>query len=206
MYLVAEQESNTGHAVFSSDEKRLELLGQIFGNSTSRQIITGLAEKEMTAAEISETLGIKLNLVLYHLEKMLRLEVVTIAKITKNSRGHKVKHYRAKQAVMIFSKKVMAKAKKSKTFSDAVKRITRISAIGIAGVATWATSGMYQNRISDSLDSAFKYPRPTLPDYMNPIHAQVGAPEFVVPIILGAAAVGILVLADRLVMKQIRSK
>ena len=202
---MAEKE-NTSHAVFSSDEKRLELLGQIFGNITSRKIISDLAEKEMTATEISEKTGIKLNLVLYHLEKMLKLEVINVTKTTRNSRGHKVKHYRAKQAVMILSRKSMIKAKKSKTFSDALKRITRISSIGIAGFVTWFASGNFQVKISGNIEESFKYPRPTLPEYMNPIQAQVGTSEFVVPIVLGAIVVGMLVFVDRLVMRRISNK
>lgn len=191
------------HIVLSSDDQRLELLGQIFANKTSRDIIALLIENEMTATQISDKLGLKLNLVLYHLEKMLSLQIISIAKRTKNSRGHQVKHYRAKQAVMIFSKNAKGRAQKSKMLSDVIKRITRFSAIGFAGVFTWLVTNIsiQGDRITNSIDTALKYPRPTLPPYMTPIEPQSG--DGVIPVILGVAVVVSLLAIDRMLLSRI---
>ena len=191
------------HIVFSSDDQRLELLGQIFGNKTSRNIITLLIENEMTAMQISDNLGLKLNLVLYHLEKMLSLQIISITKRTKNTRGHQVKHYRAKQAVMIFSKNAKGRAQKSKMLSNVIKRITRFSAIGIAGVFTWIVTNIsiQGDRITNSIDTALKYPRPTLPPYMTPIETQSG--EGVIPIVFGVVVVVSLLVMDRMIFSRI---
>ena len=189
---------NSGHIVFSSDDLRLKLLGEIFSNNTSRDMITDLIEKEMTATQISCKLGLKINLVIYHLNKMVSLGIVSITKKTKNSKGHQVKHYKAKQAVMIFSKNVKSRAEKSKMLSDVVKRITRFSAIGIAGIGTWlATSISIQgDRITNSMDTALKYPRPTLPSYMTPIEPQSSG-DGIIPIVLGVAVVISILIVNR---------
>ena len=197
-------DKDSSHVVFSSDDQRLKVLGEIFGNNTSRNIITVLIEHEMTAMQISDKLGLKLNLVIYHLEKMMSLRIISVTKRTKNSRGHQVKHYRAKQAVMIFSKNAKTRAEKSKMLSDIIKRITRFSAIGIAGVFTWlftniATQG---DRISNSIDTALKYPRPTLPPYLTPIEPQSGG-EGIVPIVFGVIAVASLLVMDRMIFPRI---
>ena len=196
-------DKNCSHVVFSSDDQRLKILGEIFGNNTSRNIITVLIETEMTAMQISDKLGLKLNLVMYHLDKMLNLQIISITKRTKNSRGHQVKHYRAKQAVMIFSKNAKNRAEKSKMLSDVIKRITRFSAIGFAGVSTWIVTNItiQGDRITNSIDTALKYPRPTLPPYITPIEPQSG--DGIIPVILGCIVVVSLLIIDRIVVPRI---
>ena len=195
------------HIIFSYEEQKMELLGQIFGSKTSRDIITNLIEeKDMTALEISKKLNLKLNLVLYHLNKMLELQIISVSKLTKSSRGHQVKHYRAKQAVMIFSKNTKDKASKSKTLSNAIMRVTKFSAIGFAGVFTWFTANLniQQTKILESADMALKYPRPAMPSYMIPIEPQsaILVPEFLTPIIAGSATVASLLIIDKLITRR----
>ena len=161
----------------------------------------------MTAMQVSDKLGLQINLVLYHLNKMLELQIISVTKTTKNSRGHEQKHYRAKQAVMIFSKDAKCRAEKSKMLSDVIKRVTRFSAIGMAGVLTWFVTSIntYGNTI---LESALKYPRPTLPPYMMPIEPQsfplLSSESFVMPIILGAMVAGSLLAVERIIFCKIR--
>ena len=199
-------ENDSNHMVLSSDDQRLKILGEIFGNDTSRKIVTALIEDELTASQISEMFGLKLNLVKYHLDKMLSLEIISIKKTTKNTRGHQVKHYRAKQAVMIFSNEIKNKAEKSKMFSDIIKRITKFSAIGIAGMFTWITTNVASqgNKITSSIDTALKYPRPTLPNYMNPIEPQSASSDIVIPIIITSIVVASLLIANKFVIIRVR--
>ena len=202
----SDAEDNSSHIIFSSDDQRLKILGEIFGNKTSRGIITNLIEEEFTAMQISDKLSIKLNLVLYHLNKMMELEIISVIKITKNSRGHQIKHYRAKQAVMIFSKNAKDRANKSKTLSNAIKRVTKFSTIGIAGVITWfVTNTTTQGyTIVEHADSALKYPRPTLPPHMGPIEPQsLSLFEIFMPIVAGITVVIALLSIDRRVVSRI---
>lgn len=203
-YIAGPLDKNSNHIVFSSDDQRLKLLGEIFGNDTSRSMITVLIEKEMTVTQISCKLGLKMNLVMYHLNKMLSLGIISITKKTKNSKGHQIKHYKAKQAVMIFSNNAKSRAEKSKMLSNVVKRITRFSAIGMAGIGTWlGTSISIQgDRITNSMDAALKYPRPTLPSYMTPIEPQSSG-DGIIPIVLGVAVVISVLIVDRFIIPRI---
>ena len=197
-------DKNCNHVIFSSNDQRLKTLGEVFGNKTSRKIITVLIENEMTAMQLSDKLDIKLNLVLYHLEKMVSLQIISITKRTKNTRGHQIKHYRAKQAVLIFSNNAKIRAEKSKMLSDVIKKITRFSAIGIAGVFTWIITNitLQGDKMINSIDTALKYPRPTLPPYMTTIEPQSG--EGITPIILGVAVVVSLLAIHKIIIPQIQ--
>ena len=149
-------------AVFSSDDERLKFLGEIFGNSTSRTILSLLIEQDMTVMEIAKKTGIKPNLIMHHLNKMMQAEVVTITKKTINSRGRLMKHYKAKPAIMMFSKNHAKRAQKSKSLFRIIKRITRFASIGFAGTLTWMITSPEGN-------TAFKSPKTTLPPYMTPV-------------------------------------
>ena len=173
--------------VFSSTDDRLKTLGEILGNSTSRTILTLLLEKEMTIMQISKESKISANLVMYHLKKLVHSDVVTITKQSKNSRGHPLRFYRAKPAIVILTKDAAYRANKNKSFWNVFGRITRFSAIGLAGAFTWFITNSHL-----ALESAFKYPRPTLPPYMSPIEPQT---EPLIPVILtcGMITLGLLI-------------
>ena len=187
--------NNNDPIILSYDDDRLKILGELFGNITSRKILILLIDNEMTTEQISNRLGLKINLVLYHLEKMLNLEILSITKTTKNSRGHQVKHYRAKQAVLVFSKDAKPRAEKSKTLSNAIRKVTKLSSIGFTGALTWLVTniGIQANNAVNFIDAAAKYPRPTLPPYMTPIHPQSGV-DVIVPIVMGLVASAIVLV------------
>lgn len=170
--------------VFSTSDERLKILGQIFSNESSRKILTLLLEKELTIMNISNESGISANLIMHHLKKMINSNIVSVTRETTNSRGHPLRFYRAKPAIVILSKDSLRDAKTRKSLRNALANITRFSAVGIAGIFIWILTNS-----QTALESAFKYPRPTLPPYMNPIEPQLGV-DFV-----SFLAVGVVVSA-----------
>src|SRR5438309_6579342 len=178
-------------AVFSSDDERLKFLGEIFGNSTSRTILSLLIEQEMTVMEIAKKTGMKPNLIMHHLNKMIQTEVVTITKKTINSRGHLMKHYKAKPVIMMFSKNHAKRAQKSKSLFRIIKRITRFASIGFAGALTWMITNPQGN-------TAFKYPKTTLPPYMTPIEPTGYWSEFVFAITITISVVIAGIVIERI--------
>ena len=178
-------------AVFSSDDDRLKFLGEVFGNSTSRTILSLLIEQDMTVMEIAKKTGIKPNLIMHHLNKMMHTEVVTITKKTINSRGHLMKHYKAKPAIMMFSKNHAKRAQKSKSLFRIIKRITRFASIGFAGALTWMITNPQGN-------TAFKYPKTTLPPYMTPIEVTSYWGEFVFAITITMSVVIAGIVIERI--------
>ena len=158
---------------FPANDDRLKILGEIFSNESSRKIFTLLLEKDLTIMNISKEAGISANLIIHHLKKMVQLDIVTITRETTNSRGNPLRFYRAKSSIVIVSKDAINRAVTSKSLQDALGRITRFSAVGLAGIFTWIITNS-----QSALDSALKYPRPTLPPYMTPIEPQIGSDIF----------------------------
>ena len=171
--------------IFPTDDNRLKLLGEIFSNESSRKVLTLLLEKELTVMDISKDSGLSPNLIIHHLKKMINTEIVTITKESRNSRGRPLRFYRAKSAIVILSKDAANRANTSKSLKKTLGKITRFVSIGLAGVFTWILAYSPQ----DPLESAAKYPRPTLPSYMTPIEPQVQSGEFVFAIVITASVV-----------------
>lgn len=168
-----ENNSENSIQIFPTNDYRLKFLGEIFSNESSRKILTLLLDSELTVMEISKKSGFSANLIIHHLKKMMESEIVTITKELKTSRGRPLKFYRAKSAFVIVSKGVAKRATKSKSLRKTLEKITRFSVIGIIGSLTWIVSNSQH-----VLETASKYPRPTLPPYMTPIEPQHGAEFF----------------------------
>lgn len=177
--------SNDNIQVFSTNDDRLKIIGEIFGNKTSRAILALLLVKDMTIMQIAQESKVSANLVMYHIKKMLQSDIIMVTKHSKNSRGHPLRFYRAKPAIVILSKDTASSTIKSKSFLNALEKSVRFSAVGIAGAISWILTNSHY-----ALESAFKYPRPTLPPYMSPVEPQVSN-EFLFPLIV---TVGIVVL------------
>ena len=123
--------------IFSNDDERLQAIGEIFSNASSRGILKLLISNELTAHEVVQKSNLSLSLVLHHLNKMQAAGIVKISKITQTSKNQDMKHYTAKAGIMILPQTVSEKAKTSKTFQNSLKRIMRFCSIGVAGVASW---------------------------------------------------------------------
>lgn len=177
--------------IFSSEDERLKFLGEILSNESSRSILTLLIEKEMTLMQIAKQTNLNPTLVIHHLKKLLQSDVVTITKTIASKKGRPMKFYRAKPILMISSKNMRDRIHKNKSLLNVLKKITRFAAIGLVGVATWMMVGVA--RVSDPLQSTYKYPRPTMPPYMTPIepHSSLGflQSDLVIPIIATVSVV-----------------
>jgi hypothetical protein len=186
--------------VFPTNDGRLKILGEIFSNESSRKILTILLEKELSIMNISKETGISPNLIIHHLKKMISSEIVVITRETKNSRGHPLRFYRAKSAIVIVSKDAVNRAITSKSLRNTLGRITRFSAVGLAGIFTWLITNS-----QSALDSAFKYPRPTLPAYMAPTEPQMGG-DFFYSIIVVAGVITAGLAINYFIPKLIQKK
>jgi predicted transcriptional regulator len=153
--------------IFSSEDERLKFLGEILSNESSRSILTLLIEKEMTLMQIAKQTSLNPTLVIHHLKKLLQSDVVTITKTIANKKGRPMKFYRARPILMISSKGIRDNIHKNKSLLNVIKKISRFAAIGLAGMSAWMVTST--GTMLDPLQSAYKYPRPTIPPYMAPI-------------------------------------
>jgi DNA-binding transcriptional ArsR family regulator len=124
--------------IMSTEDEKIKLIGSLLGNDSSRMILKLLLEKEMTANEIALETGMRVSLVIHHLQKMQESGMVKISKIGKSSKGHDMKFYSpTKLVVIIFPSKLSNKAKNSKSLLNSLNRIYRFASIGLAGIVSW---------------------------------------------------------------------
>lgn len=77
--------------VFTLEDEKLKLLGELLGNKSSRDIIKLLTREEMYTNEIATRLDMRTSLVIHHLKKLkaLGLLQVTDKKITRKGIRHR---------------------------------------------------------------------------------------------------------------------
>lgn len=127
--------------ILSTDDEKIKLIGSLLSNDASRGILKLLFERDMTAYELAQKTGIRLSLVIFHLQKMQGVGIVTISKIGKNTKGHDMKFYGATRlALIILPSKFSEKAKNSKSLNNSLKKILKFTAIGLGGLVSWAVS------------------------------------------------------------------
>lgn len=86
------------------DEKSVKL-GEAISNPNCKKIITLLAEKELTASEISQSLGIPLNSLDYNLRKLIDAGIIEKSKHFWSVKGKKVPAYRVVNKVIVIQPK-----------------------------------------------------------------------------------------------------
>lgn len=136
--------------ILSSNDEKLKFLGELLSNESSRNILLILNNQEMSANDLSEKTGLRLSLIIHHLNKMQQVGIVKISKIGKNSKNHDVKYYSAKHGIIILTEEAAHRAKKSKTFLNATKRVFRFASIGVAGLLGWFIMD-YSNHFNNEL-------------------------------------------------------
>ena len=80
--------------IFSSDDKKLKILGELLSNKSSRDIIKLLIDNEMYTNEIADKLDLRVNLVIHHLKKLEDLGLLQIQNKEIMKKGIDHKHYR----------------------------------------------------------------------------------------------------------------
>ncbi len=120
--------------ILSMTDERLKILGEELSNDTSRAILNCIFEGKRTTGEIANTLNLSLPLVIYHIERLLKTNIIKIANVELNSKGREKKVYDAKRAAIIIQlnpKDTRLRQKLQRLFilSAAVAAIGAVSAI-----------------------------------------------------------------------------
>jgi len=146
--------------VFSSDDEKLKILGELLSNKSSRNIIKLLIEKEMYTNEIAKKLELRVSLVIHHLQKMEAIGLLEINNKKIVRKGEEHRFFRISQGMLIVpneSKEVISEGFFRRVFHSSVKFI----AIGIASVF----SGVFSSFISlPKQGHDPNYPIPLIPE------------------------------------------
>ena len=130
---ISDDELTENIKILATDDEKIKSFGELFSNDSSREILQLLFNNELTATQISQKTDISLQLVKYHLNKLLNLKVVKISKIEKNSKSQDMKIYSAtKFSIVIVPPKLSKKTKESKLLIRSFRHIYKVAGLGIA--------------------------------------------------------------------------
>ena len=150
-----EEMLNDAVQIVPNTDGSVKLLGKMLQSDSSRKILLLLIDRQMTANEIAEKTRLSLPLVIYHLNKMLQTGVVRVSAIHFNSKGHQMKCYSAKAGILILPETACEKAKYSKSLSGSLKRVLRLSVIGMAGIISHVALGQDAGSADTNKDYAY---------------------------------------------------
>jgi len=130
---ISDDELTENIKILATDDKKIKSFGELFTNDSSREILQLLFNDELTATQISKKTDISLQLVKYHLNKLLDLKVIKISKIEKNSKSQDMKIYSATRfSIVIVPPKLSKKTKESKLLVRSFRHIYKVAGFGIA--------------------------------------------------------------------------
>jgi len=146
--------------VFSSEDKKLKILGELLSNQSSRDIIKLLIHKEMYTNEIAKKLDLRVNLVIYHLNKMESIDLLEITNKKIIRKGEEHRFFKIPPGMLIVpneSKEVIRNEFFKKVFHSNVRFVV----IGIASIF----SGVFSSFISlPKQEYDPSYPIPLIPE------------------------------------------
>ena len=133
--------------VFSSEDEKLKLLGELLTNKSSRDIIKLLMNEEHYTNEIANKLDLRPNLVIHHLKKLeeLGLLEITNKRIVKKGIDHK--YYKMIPGLFIVPNQDKNQIRENgflkKLFRDGIS----LTLVAFAGVITWLGTTINSNKI-----------------------------------------------------------
>lgn len=137
---------NDSFEILSTNDEKIKKFGELLSNDNSRKILNLIYEKEMTSLEIAQKTGSSLELVRYHIQKMVEIGIVQISKTEKSSKEQDMKYYRvAKVVIIVLPHQVSEKMKGDKTILRFINKIYRFAMVGIAATFTWFVSQDFQS-------------------------------------------------------------
>lgn len=131
--------------IFSSDDEKLKILGELLSNKSSRDIIKLLNENEMYTNEIAVKLDLRTNLVIHHLKKLEELGLLEIRNKRISKKGNEHRFFKMIPNFIVTSnhtkKETEEKGFLSKIFKDGIKFVS----IGIGGIVSFFISNALQH-------------------------------------------------------------
>jgi len=165
--------------IYSTEDERIKEVGKLLVSDTSREILKMLFSETMTAKQIAQKMGFDIPLAKHHIDRMLELGVIKIARITKSVKDRDVKYYTASHlAVVILSPPMVDRAKNSKMFIRSFRMIHRLALVGTAAISTWFMTQFLQHaRSRPQSEIGTNNPPDSTTDYSADLVDQSGAPR-----------------------------
>ena len=120
--------------VFSSEDEKLQMLGELLSSKSSRDIIKLLIEKEMYTNEIAKKLDLRVNLVIHHLRKMEEIGILEIKNKKIVKKGNEHKHYKINSYFFLALSRNDEEIQEKRTLKKIFKNGIKFASIFFAGV------------------------------------------------------------------------
>jgi DNA-binding transcriptional ArsR family regulator len=147
------------YVMVSLEDEKSRKLGEAISNPNCKRIINLLAEKELSASEISKKLGIPLNSLDYNLKKLIDSGIIEKSKHFWSVKGKKIPIYRVVNKIIVIQPK---KSSSSSVYSKlkGISLMLIVSAVLTALVA-WLTRNniVYSSVMQDSLKATESVPQ-----------------------------------------------
>lgn len=91
------------YLVFNLEDEKSKKLGEVLGNQTCRKIINLLAEKELSASEISRELHLAINTITYNIDNLIEAGLIEEAKSWWSVKGRKMPSYKVVNKSIVIS-------------------------------------------------------------------------------------------------------
>jgi len=128
--------------VFGSDDN-LKILGELLGNETGRKIMFNLMNTDMYTNEIAVKLGIRVSLVIHHLEKMQQLGLLEITEKKLVRKGKKHRFFKVNSHFFISVNQTKKEMEESGLLKRIFKSTIKFAVIGIAVVSVFIIEDLY---------------------------------------------------------------
>ena len=134
--------------IFSSDDDKLKILGELLSTKSSRDIIKLLIGKKMYINEIAKKLELKVSLVIHHLQKMEAIGLLEITNKKIARKGEMHRFFKIPSGMLIFpneSEEIKKNGFLKKIFREGIK----FAAVGFVGISSWLISA--NNKIEENI-------------------------------------------------------
>lgn len=110
--------------ILSTDDERLSIIGEELSNETGRKILKNIFEGKTTVSSISSNLGISIQLVSWHIERLSKIGLIRISSTGLSQKNKKVNHYEpAKLAIVIVPSSITSSPEYSNILKSSLKKI-----------------------------------------------------------------------------------
>jgi len=171
--------------VFSSEDEKLKLLGELLSNKSSRDIIKLLMNEEHYTNEIATKLDLRPNLVIHHLKKLKELGLLEITNKRIVKKGNEHRYFRINPNLFITPNHTKDEIEKKGIFQKIFKDGIKFIVIGVVSTVSYFLS--FKEKVVDS-DEYLPFSETPIANNEN---------SYTIPLIVLIIGLGLLYLLEK---------
>ena len=149
--------------IFSSDDEKLKILGELLSNKSSRDIIKLLTYNEYYTNEIADRLNLRANLVIHHLKKLENLGLLEVRNKKIIKKGNEHRYFKMIPNLLILSNHTKEEIEEKGILKKIFKNTIHYVIIGVIAFGTW----IFTQQPKISVDPKMKNPETLIENSSN---------------------------------------